>query len=596
MKTEVKDFTVDALGGRDSGIRKTIAPLAEGVIREIHDAVPWLHPDHLTYGSNVGTLVGGLLTLRSDQDRKNFFSSPEFSLLVTAGSQLLDGFDGSLARYLDKIKPGSIDFKRGQLMDVGNDRLQEGELAIIRQHAAGKRNDKLGNALAFLAGVTNPVPSLIRAEAETNGVIIEEAGNNAFQFLGTRPGRFLLGTLATIYPKIGEVPVQQLLDGLTIAANVSTSIARLNAIKSTERSPIQTDEMTAAAERAHFLWGLTGVIWWASIATYIDLNRRSSNSALTDNSVEGHSLTREQATEMREKEERRYYKSQLRRIVAEAKQHNIPLVFVGGAVTDFLGWDTTYNIDAKNRTIRLINPNPASPTRDNNTRKDVDAITFTPDRTCYDEFRRALSDFEQEEKSLGMPFASISIEPTRYEGKDWPERNPITQMVTGWNVDKDGNPSFVYGSHHHQIPQKTLEPWTLIVPSEDEEPDLEIPMLNPIGHLLCYDLRTASGFKKKDEEIKTDKDGNQYTKIDLLENLAYETIIAGVFEGEDYMGSEYFDEWFNYAHNLHYTSESLTRFKRVLTRAFWNSSLGKNMSQGVGTFRILDKLKDQFAG
>lgn len=594
MKTETEHFSIEVAAGRDSGLRKQFAPLAEGAVQGIHHVVPWLHPDHFTYASNIGTLIGGIIAANRDPKKNDLRNSPLFSLSITAGSQLLDGLDGSFARYLDKINPGSIDFEKGQLMDAGNDRLQEAELAILRQVAAYKRGDKLGQVLALLAGITNPIPSALRAEAEAQGIKIGEIGNNLLEFFGTRAGRFLLGTAATVYPNIDDVPLQKLLDGLTIAANITTAVSRYNAVKSGKKQEIIDDKfIDAGAKRAHFLWGLTGAIWGASIATYVMLNKQGANGTDVGEKFDPQ-LHKDVLTEY-SKYKGKYYVSYLNWITSEARFHNIPIVFVGGTVTDFIGPQTEFDIDVRSKTIRLIDPNKPSPTRGNGTRKDIDAITFSDDPLKYQVFRETLSRFEKREEREGYPAPSISIEPARYEGKGWPERKPQTQMVTGWNVDENSVPYLMFEHIHHKIPVKSIERWTLVVPSEDEnDPDLEIPMFNPVGHLLCYSLRVPSGVKKKDLAEKTDDNGNNYSKISLLENLAFQTIQAGILEGEDCF-DDYFKGWFGYIEELTRSTELSIRIKKLVTGLYW-STVGTDMSQGGGIFKYLGPFKDKFSG
>ena len=166
----------------------------------------------------AGTYLTGLGSLLKMSEKQfgtdfSFFALGLFVLGLTC-----DGLDGALARI-----SGTAD-KEGAVYDLVNDRVQELLLTTTRIANASERRDILGVIAATLAGLTNPLPSYIRAMVEAKGGCVPETGKNPLSFLGTRAPRTGLAILATCFPEVAidytKSPFQPIADLLITVGNV----------------------------------------------------------------------------------------------------------------------------------------------------------------------------------------------------------------------------------------------------------------------------------------------------------------------------------------------------------------------------------------
>ncbi|MDO8657443.1 MAG: hypothetical protein Q7K55_01785 [Candidatus Levybacteria bacterium] len=206
-------------------------------------------------GAAIGSYFAYKANIREDyKDEKDRFkeqSKPAVLLTVTA---LADYVDGTWAREIEREKPGTVDFTRGGAIDAGADRLSETIMGIFRIIYADKKGDWIGKLTALAATVTSPSPSRVRAEVESHGIVLPEAGKSILGFFGTRVGRAIDSISATSYPEIKipghtfSIPVQPVLDIITTVSNVKTTIDRRNALQEASKLPKKPDSQKTKEE------------------------------------------------------------------------------------------------------------------------------------------------------------------------------------------------------------------------------------------------------------------------------------------------------------------------------------------------------------
>ncbi len=231
---------------RNSSMRRRLRGLVDPIVNKLAE-VPGIKANHITISGSLLVALGGLEKLINSSS-----ASPWIALGLIGLGMSLDSLDGALAR---KLKQSS---DAGAILDLLNDRTQETALALVRVIEASNRGDALGVLAAALVGLTNPLPSFLRAEVEANGGVVPEAGKNPFDFLGTRMGRVLLGTIATAFPtafNIEGCSFQSIGDMTTAFANLSISYKRFEAwrqIKNTYDGK-ETDLTVLGSEKAEKL-------------------------------------------------------------------------------------------------------------------------------------------------------------------------------------------------------------------------------------------------------------------------------------------------------------------------------------------------------
>lgn len=252
---------------RDSRIREITTRPIQRITKRLHHWFPDLSPDHLTALGMMGVVLGSVLAER----RKR-----KAAAVILPLSSLMDAIDGSLAREIARESPEKADFTRGQILDACSDRVQEAATALSRAIQAHHRGDRVGEGLAYLAALTNPLPSLARSSAEASGRVVPEAGRGMLGLFGTRIGRTLPNIAATVFPEIGKVPLQWGLDALTAVANTVTTLDRLR-----QRRPIEAESESLgpkkrqeASARNKALMIVTGAIAGAALLTYASLRRK----------------------------------------------------------------------------------------------------------------------------------------------------------------------------------------------------------------------------------------------------------------------------------------------------------------------------------
>ncbi len=254
---------------RNSAVREMIAKPTTKIVELLSKAFPWLTPNEITFLGTAG--VGALVLYTSQQEKDGAIDFKSALSLVGAFFALsgTDALDGALARYQRENGDTSHDSRVGQWVDSLSDRVQEAFLAWLAMYRAAEQGDKLWLLTATLTALTNPLSSLVRAWAESQGVVVPESGTNAFEFLGTRGGRFATSITRFLpAPKVRGVSGQAVIDGVSAAATTKTTLGRLKTIRQAQHSDEGThhlDDQTQVDAKKRFrllagLYTITGTV------------------------------------------------------------------------------------------------------------------------------------------------------------------------------------------------------------------------------------------------------------------------------------------------------------------------------------------------
>lgn len=242
------------------------------ITTKLHKHFPSVRPNHLTVAGFCGVaLAGAYATYEQNKKGAAYYSDTPSILLVSSlmiGSMLHDAFDGSLARVMQAEDPLSHDSSTGQLVDGGFDRASELILGLYRINAAHKRGDLSAELAALSATLTSTFPSILRAYSELQGKDVPKAGKKLIGLLGTRIGRSALNGIATILPKPGGIPVQEVTDWITAIANTKTSFDRLGIVLNHEEPTLSPEKIQHARTRTLLYLATTGAVFLTSLTTY----------------------------------------------------------------------------------------------------------------------------------------------------------------------------------------------------------------------------------------------------------------------------------------------------------------------------------------
>lgn len=558
---------------RNSRLREKVVTPVQTITKAIHKKVPGLTPTHLNILGAAEVGIGAIIAASRDPYKKGGekLKTPVSSILIIKGS-LLDAFDGSLARLKASEDPNSVNFKKGGIYDVLSDRFQELVLALSRAGSAVKRKSKIGTMTALAAAVTNSWPSITRAFSESKGKPVPESGKGIVGLIGTRPGKAVLGGIATEFTNPKGLPVQPVIDTAITVSNIITAIHRLQTAFGQSEATLSPATRGEAKTRLKILGAVGVIAAGASLFTYWRLNR--------------HRLQKEVKPALKDAD----YLQVLNTIERYCNEYGLDHRFVGGTFTDFIGPKTEAEIDIARRKVTLKKPNSAALRRSDGTIKDVDMIIYTPDRSKFLGVRKDFAEWTARETEKGIALPQISIEAARHP--NWPERNSLKQFVTAWEINKWDRPHLVFGAVDQEIAPASIAPWRL-----DLGNGTQITVLNPVAHALCYELRVPSGVKRKDrQEIGTYDSWvikSPYSKLDLVDKLARQTIAEGLREEVNY--NFLYSDWVDYIENLSKRADILTGIKGKITGLYWNT-IGTQVAHGAGIFKGFAKFGNRMTG
>ncbi|MCL5784216.1 MAG: hypothetical protein M1142_02580 [Patescibacteria group bacterium] len=557
---------------RNAWIREKTAGGIHNFMLSVHKYTRWLTPTHLNILGFMEVAAGAAIAASRDPNEPGGekVKTAEAAVLIAKGS-ILDAGDGSLARIMEAEDPNSIDSKRGPYYDALSDRGQEKALAKSREKQANERGGlvgSLGKVAAFGTDITNPFTSLTRAFAEHRGKVVPESGRGIFGAVGTRPGRALIGGIATLWPEPKGIPLQLTADVLMTTSNLVTTVDRLRIAFSKEEGTLSKEARDNARTRLTVLGISTAVSLADSLFTYWRMHKDDPKPP-----------------EMKPVSSFTYVRV-LNAIERYCSEEGLEHRFVGGTVTDWIGPQTEFNIDVSKKRVTLKKPNVPVPVRSDGSVKDIDLIVFNANEERMTRARETFARWKVVYENSGVIIPQISIEAAKQP--DGEKRSRIKQFVIAWEMDKKGAPHLVFGKVDQEIKRASIAPWKL-----DTGNGTNLTILNPVGQALCYELRVPSGYKPKDlEEIGTYNDWvirSPYSKIDLINNLANQTIEEGLRRGVDY--NEIFREWRNYIHNVSHNVDTLTNIKRSIIGVYWKT-IGTQVAHGkvLGLAKFSDRL------
>lgn len=226
---------------QNNPLRKIFRPLTDGTAKFLIKTIPGIKADHITYVGFGLTVLGSFARFMVPDKLLSQAEISTASLGLMLFGVLCDGIDGAVARNSEK-PPGYHELE-GMLTDVVHNRLGETAMATSRIFAAGLRRDPVGIALATVAGITSPLPSLYRAKSEAEGSKVEEVGNNLLAKLGTRVPRAGFAIIGTAIPQTEinglAIPVQPISDFFSSVGNIASLVERFNVHKKVLRGEIE---------------------------------------------------------------------------------------------------------------------------------------------------------------------------------------------------------------------------------------------------------------------------------------------------------------------------------------------------------------------
>jgi len=224
---------------RNSPLRKITKILPESFANLLVKIFPKITADQVTQVGGVLVGLGAVLK-----------AIPEHLIgedlrLWALGSMLvgtsLDAVDGPVFR---KLHPDEESIS-GAMNDLMSDRYQESALALSRIIMAGTRRDPLGVLAAALSGITNSLPSLLRANVEKLGYPVPETGKNLITLFGTRPARSLINITSTTVPEINVPVINQSLqfvaDTVSSIGNILTAVERASYLKQAKNGQLKVN-------------------------------------------------------------------------------------------------------------------------------------------------------------------------------------------------------------------------------------------------------------------------------------------------------------------------------------------------------------------
>lgn len=226
---------------QDNPLRKTFRPLTDGTAKFLIKIIPGITADHITYTGLALTVLGSFARFMVPEKLLSQTGISTASLGLMLFGVLCDGIDGAVSRNTEK--PEGYHELEGMLTDVVHNRLGETAMATSRIFAAGMRHDPVGIALATVAGITSPLPSLYRAKSEAEGSRVSEAGNNPLAKLGTRVPRAVFAMAGTAFPQVAingvDAPIQPVADLLSSVGNIASLIERFRVHKKVLRGEMK---------------------------------------------------------------------------------------------------------------------------------------------------------------------------------------------------------------------------------------------------------------------------------------------------------------------------------------------------------------------
>lgn len=245
------------VSGRNSLLRELFDRPLTSFVTMLHRRFPDLTPNQITYGGLLGVTAATVLTYLRERHKQEL-TWQDFMLLGTAFilASALDAFDGKLARIIhqengspEETTDEASSSTNGSTTDARADRLSEAIVSALEILRAWQNKDYLWLASAVLVALSNPLPSIIRAQFEgrmtkdlaaraaDENVRLHEGGGSPVKFFGTRAGRFILALLAFAPHKelASSISPHGVLAAFRGAVNILVAIDRVKEVRALEQ-------------------------------------------------------------------------------------------------------------------------------------------------------------------------------------------------------------------------------------------------------------------------------------------------------------------------------------------------------------------------
>jgi hypothetical protein len=246
--------------GKDSPLRNATSDLVRNVSSTIHNAFPKLTPNEISVLGITLVCFGDYLI--QNQNRKNERNNMVVSLsvLLQALGYACDALDGGVAREKKRKTPQWHSKIDGATLDPALDRVREIYTASSRRETARHRGSKIGMLSANATLLTTSLPTVAREwTMALTGQSVQEVGSNPLAFMGSMPGRLLLNSLGTLYPR-----AQPIADAFQAVANVYSGYNRITR----RSSAIDAQSRRIAREKARKLTPITGLATAATLVHF----------------------------------------------------------------------------------------------------------------------------------------------------------------------------------------------------------------------------------------------------------------------------------------------------------------------------------------
>ena len=273
-------------------------------------------------------------------------------------------------------------------------------------------------------------------------------------------------------------------------------------------------------------------------------------------------------------------------------------LFVGGVIAKAvkLGNLDAIDIDYDTRTVHIPTTTAeyTSPRKDG-TYDDFDLIVNHPDKMHVE---AAMASVGRRLNQQGFARHFVSAEPVRYP--HWKARNQLMQMVSGIDVDEEGQTHFCFGSTvSPPVSERSMQPWNYIM-HEDGTEVIRLPSFGPeyfgLRYLMRLPIAGTGGLREKDRVAKIDGDtGRTTNKIHTLMSLRKRAkqLAAQRYVLEDWAWRRFI---IDLQHEKHQDALTYTKSKAL---RFWWGTLGQlstDMAHGKGAFQQVAKLGNKFGG
>ncbi|HSX45019.1 MAG TPA: hypothetical protein VLF39_02840 [Candidatus Saccharimonadales bacterium] len=151
-----------------------------------------------------------------------------------------------------------------------------------------------------------------------------------------------------------------------------------------------------------------------------------------------------------------------------------------------------FEMDHDNHTIVAHSGIELPIRRDNGTRRDIDILVLTNDQDRINEARQSVEEVVNGELKVSVFGVERHEKLASSAGR---VKRLFTDFLSHRTVDENGVHRYVLGPIEQEVPAETYEPWHLVTPKGEQ-----LQVMHPVGQIDCYDMRSISGSRHKDND------------------------------------------------------------------------------------------------